>query len=167
MHETESDVRDLQRLLDESHARAGAHLRSIFTEDLRVPAASLPELLRGVQVLNLATVTAACQPRVAPVDGLFFRGRFWFGSSPHSFRFRNIRARPQVSATHTRAEDFAVVVHGTAHPVDTATLEQRPFRDYCIEVYGEEWNEWGAGAAYARIEPATMFTYSAAGSRGR
>ena len=43
------------------------------------------------------------EPRVAPVDGLFYRGRFWFGSSPHSFRFRNIRANPAVSAAITMA----------------------------------------------------------------
>jgi hypothetical protein len=159
VHETGDDLRELQRILDRSYARAGEHLRSIFTEELRVAAADLPALLEGVQVLHLATVTASCEPRVAPVDGLFFRGRFWFGSSERSARFRHIRARSQVSATVTRGEQFAVIVHGTAQEIDMGAAESAPFREYCVEVYGEEWNEWGAGAPYARIEPATMFTY--------
>jgi uncharacterized pyridoxamine 5'-phosphate oxidase family protein len=157
LYETEDDLQGLQRLLDESYARAGDHLRSVFTEERRIPAAELPDQLRGVQVLHLATVTASCEPRLAPVDGLFFRGRFWFGSSHRSARFRHIRARPQVSAAVTRGEEFAVIVHGSAHEVDTAIPETRPFRDYCIEVYGEDLS---GSAPYARIEPATMFTFA-------
>lgn len=160
MHESEDDLRELQRLLDESYAGAGEHLRRIFTEEKRLSAAELPELLRGVQVLNLATVTAAGEPRVAPVDGHFFRGRLWFGSSPDSLRFRNIRARPAVSASVTRGEELAVIVHGEARVVDTASSEVRPFRDYCMEVYGDGWNPFDAGATYARIEPSKMFTYA-------
>jgi uncharacterized pyridoxamine 5'-phosphate oxidase family protein len=163
MHETDDDLAELQELLDSSHAAAGAHLRSIFNEERRIPAVELPALLPGVQVLSLATVTAACEPRVAPVDGLFFRGRFWFGSSHDSARFRNIRARPQVSAAHVRGEELAVVVHGTAHEVDTASPELAPFRNYCLEIYGEAWHDWGAPAAYARIDPTRMFTFRSRG----
>jgi uncharacterized pyridoxamine 5'-phosphate oxidase family protein len=159
VHESDDDIRELQRLLDESHAGAGEHLRSIFSEERRVPAAELPELLPGVQVLHLATVTAKCEPRVAPVDGLFFRGRFWFGSSERSLRFRNIRARPQVSATATKGEEFAVVVHGSAHEVDLEAPENRPFRDHLAEVYGTDWETWGSESPYARIDPARMFTF--------
>jgi nitroimidazol reductase NimA-like FMN-containing flavoprotein (pyridoxamine 5'-phosphate oxidase superfamily) len=162
LHETAEDVRELQRLLDESHSRAGRHLRRIFSEERRIAAVDLPALLPGVQVLHLATVTPACEPRVAPVDGLFFRARFWFGSARDSNRFRNIRARPAVSVTVTHGEELAVIVHGTAQEVDTATPELASFRDYCREVYGNDWNDWGAGATYARVEPRRMFTFSAA-----
>lgn len=157
MHETVEDVRELNRLLDQSYESAGEHLRSIFTQERRIPTEELVSLLAGVQVLNLATVTASCEPRVAPVDGLFFRGRFYFGSAPDSVRFRHLATRPQVSATHTRGEDMAVVVHGIAQRIDLST--HRGFRDYAIEVYGAQWQDWGAGAAYARIDPATMFTF--------
>lgn len=159
MHETEKDIRELQELLDRSYERSGEHLRRIFTEERRVPAAELPHLLTGVQVLHLATVTAKGEPRVAPVDGLFFRGRFWFGSSHDSMRFRHIRARPQVSATVTHGEPFAVVVHGIAHEVDIKAEEIRPFVDYLLEVYGSDWSGWGRESPYARIEPRTMFTF--------
>jgi uncharacterized pyridoxamine 5'-phosphate oxidase family protein len=159
-HETPEDIAELQRLLDESHAAAGPHLRNIFSDERRVSAADLPARLPGVQVLALATVTAKGEPRVAPVDGHFYRGKFHFGSSSRSMRFRHIRARPAVSATVTHGEEFAVVVHGTAVEFDIEQPENKPFRDYMIEVYGPEWETWyNENPPYARIEPAKMFTF--------
>ncbi|MGH3320237.1 MAG: pyridoxamine 5'-phosphate oxidase family protein [Streptosporangiaceae bacterium] len=159
MHETPEDLRQLQRVLDDSHARGGAHLRSIFTEERRVPAAELPELLPGVQVTHLATVTDRGEPRVAPVDGLFHRGTLWFGSSPESVRFRHIRSRPQVSASITKGEEFALVAHGRAHEIDTTGPGTAPFVDYLVEVYGGDWHQWAKGCPYAWIEAERMYTY--------
>ncbi len=160
MHETVEDLRALQALLDDSYERAGEHLRSIFTPERRIPAADLTGLLRGVQVLAVATVTARGEPRVAPVDGLFFRGRFHFGSAHSSARFRHLRARPAVSATHLRGEELAVIVHGTAHEIDTSAPEHARFRAFLMETY-PGWESWASDAPYAVIEPATMFTYRA------
>ena len=163
MHETEDDLRTLQELLDRSHAGAGPHLRAIFGDDRRIPAVQLPALLPGVQVLALATVTARGEPRVAPVDGLFYRGCFHFGSSDDSARFRHIRARPAVSATHLRGEQLAVVVHGHAVEIDPRGPGEDGFRAYLNETYpGWDDADWAAGAPYARIEPSAMFTFRAA-----
>jgi hypothetical protein len=52
MYETPEDLIALNALLERSHARAGNHLRSIFTPERRIPAAELVTLLPGVQVLN-------------------------------------------------------------------------------------------------------------------
>lgn len=160
MHETPGDLRELQALIDASYAGAGAHLLSIHMPKRRLTARQLSKRMTGVRVLDLATVTARCEPLVAPVDGLFYRGRFWFGSSPESVRFRHIRARPQVSAVHTVGEELAVAVHGTAREVDVSAPEHEGFRGYLIEVYGKGWAEWGAGAPYAVIEPRRIFTFA-------
>jgi uncharacterized pyridoxamine 5'-phosphate oxidase family protein len=114
-------------------------------------------------VLALATVTARGEPRVAPVDGLFFRARFWFGSSGQSARFRHIRARPAVSATHLRGEELAIVVHGLAVEVDVGAPEHAALRSYLLETY-PDWEQWGAGSPDARIEPKAMFTFRAGGA---
>jgi nitroimidazol reductase NimA-like FMN-containing flavoprotein (pyridoxamine 5'-phosphate oxidase superfamily) len=113
-------------------------------------------------LLSLATVTADCRPLVGPVDGIFYRGAFHFGSSPDSVRFRHIRSRPQVSATHLPREEFAVTVHGRAVPVDVRATEHAGFRETLLEVYvpryGEEWVEFlDSGPVYARIEAERMF----------
>lgn len=48
MHETPDDLRELQRVLDESYARAGEHLRSIFTPERRMSAEEVVRTLRGL-----------------------------------------------------------------------------------------------------------------------
>jgi nitroimidazol reductase NimA-like FMN-containing flavoprotein (pyridoxamine 5'-phosphate oxidase superfamily) len=162
MRETAEDLAALQRLLDSSYEGAGAHLLGIHSPERRVGAEQLCELLTGMCLLSLATVTARCQPLAGPVDGIFYRGAFHFGSSPDSVRFRHIRSRPQVSATHVPREEFAVTVHGRAAPVDTHAAEHAGFRETLLEVYlpryGDEWEEFlDSGPVYARIEAERMF----------
>lgn len=157
MHETAEDLKNLQLLLNRSYDQAGSHLREVVTPDRRVGAAQLIELMAGVQVLALATVTADGRPLIGAVDGLFYRARFWFGSSPDSFRMRHLRTRPFVSATHTRGESLAVTVHGRAGIVDLEDPVHAGFRAFCVETYGEDWDEWGASAVYAWIDPTKMF----------
>jgi uncharacterized pyridoxamine 5'-phosphate oxidase family protein len=160
VYETDEDIAALQRLLDDSYARAGEHLRSIHTPERRVHAPDLVEVLRGVRVIDLATVTARCEPRVGPVDGIFYRGRFWFGSAHESVRFRHIRRRPHVSASHVVGETFAVIVHGTAVEVDVKAPEHAGFRHALLDVY-PGWDDWyPQGAPYARIDAARMFAYA-------
>ena len=164
MYETELDLAELQALLDRSYNGAGAHLKSILMPNLRLSASELVELMPGMQLLNLATVTSKGEPRVGAVDGLFYRGHFWFGSSEDSVRFRHIRARPQVSASHIRGEDLTVVVHGRADIAATvaelSSSQQHDWAGFCRyarEVYGDGWLDWGTAASYARIEASLMF----------
>jgi len=176
MHETPDDLRALQALLDRSYAAAGSHLRSIITPARRVGAQELADRLTGMALLALATVTADGRPIVGPVDGIFFRGSFHFGTARNAVRFRHIRARPQVSATHLPGEEFAVTVHGRAIPIDISAAEGRPLRDALLEVYvpryGPEFEDFlnhGEGGpdpprppVYARIAAERMFTFAMA-----
>jgi uncharacterized pyridoxamine 5'-phosphate oxidase family protein len=160
MYETDADLQELQRLLDRSFERAGEHLRGIWGEDSRLDAESLVAELPGVQVLDLATVNPRGEPRVAPVDGFFYRGRFWFGSSPHSFRFRNIRANPAVSAAVTKGgETFLVIVHGEAIEIDPRGPGAGGFARYPREVYDFDWDAAHPEAPYARIEAKTLLGF--------
>jgi len=163
VHESQADIAALQRLLDRSYATAGAHLLRIHTPERRLDARRLSERLVGMCLLALATVTANARPIVGPVDGIFYRGAFHFGSSPDSLRFRHIAARPQVSASHLPGEHLAVTVHGRAVPVDT--WQGTGFRETLLEVYvpryGPEWEEFlDSGPAYARIEAERMFAFA-------
>jgi uncharacterized pyridoxamine 5'-phosphate oxidase family protein len=120
------------------------------------------ERLTGMVLLALATSTADGRPIVGPVDGIFFRGSFHFGSAPDSVRFRHIRARPHVSATHLPGEELAVTVHGRAVVVDVQSdLDfRRSLLDVYTPRYGEEWESFlDSGVAYARIEAERMFTF--------
>jgi hypothetical protein len=160
MYETDEDLQRLQDLLDASFARAGEHLRGIWGEETCLDARSLSVELPGVQVLDLATVNPSAEPRVAPVDGFFYRGRFWFGSSPYSFRFRNIRSNPAVSATVTKGlETFLVIVHGTAVEIDPRGPDAEGFARYPREVYEFDWDSAHPEAPYARIEAKTLLAF--------
>jgi nitroimidazol reductase NimA-like FMN-containing flavoprotein (pyridoxamine 5'-phosphate oxidase superfamily) len=164
MHETADDLTQLQDLLDRSYAGAGEHLQRITTPERRLTAADVAERLTGMSLLSLATVTADCRPLVGPVDGVFFRGAFHFGSSPDSVRMRHLRARPQVSATHVPAEELAVTVHGRATFVDVKDPHHLEFRQTLLEVYvplyGEDWEQFlDSGPVHARIDADRMFTF--------
>jgi Pyridoxamine 5'-phosphate oxidase len=164
VRELPSDIEALQRLLDRSYERAGAHLLEIHTPERRPGAEEIVERLTGMCLLVLTTVTADGRPIGGPVDGIFYRGRFHFGSSPDSVRFRHIRRRPHVTATHLPGEEFAVTVHGRAVPVDVQAGENAGFRRALLDIYvpryGAEWEEFiDSGPVYARIEPERMLAF--------
>lgn len=164
MRETPADLATLQDLLDRSFATAGRHLLSIITPERRLTADQVADRLTGMRLLALATVTADGRPIVGPVDGIFFRGAFHFGSAPDSVRFRHIRNRPQVSATHLPGEELAVTVHGRAVPLDIHSTTEAEFRQALLEIYvpryGPQWEQFlDSGPVYARIEADRMFTF--------
>jgi uncharacterized pyridoxamine 5'-phosphate oxidase family protein len=155
VNETPDDLAALQALLDRSYDAAGVHLLRILTPERRLTAEQVAERLTGMCLLALATVTADGRPIVGPVDGIFYRGAFHFGSAPDSVRFKHIRARPQVSATHLPGEELAVTVHGRAARVDVNA--DLGFRKVLLEIHPVELVD--SGAIYARIEAERMFTF--------
>lgn len=169
MHETAADIASLQELLDRSYDAAGSHLRAITTPERRVSATQLCEQLTGMVLLVVATVTADSRPIAGPVDGIFYRGAFHFGTSPHAVRARHLRARPQISATHLPREEFAVTVHGRATGVDIRMPEGGGLRETLLEIYapryGDEWEQFidppdgDEAPVYFRIDADKMFSF--------
>ena len=166
MHETADDLTALQALIDGSYAAAGPHLLAIHEPERRLDAEQVSQRLTGMCLLALATVTRDGRPVVGPVDGVFFRGAFHFGSAANSVRFRHIRRRPQVSATYLPGEELAVTVHGRAVPIDIASPEHAAFRqtllDVYVPIYGEDWEQEFLDAVspvYARIDAERMFPF--------
>jgi hypothetical protein len=117
-------------------------------------------------LLSLSTVSADCRPIAGPVDGIFYRGAFHFGSAPDSIRFRHIARRPQVSATHLPGEHLAVTVHGRAVALDIKDPANKGFRQAVLDIYvpryGPQWEHdfLDSGPMYARIEAERMFTFA-------
>jgi hypothetical protein len=164
VHETPEDLAALQDVLDRSYAAAGPHLLRIHTPERRLSAEEVAQRLTGMRLLTLATVSSDGRPFTGPVDGIFYRGAFHFGSAPDSLRFRHIRARPAVSATHLPGEELGVTVHGRAETVDVQAPEGAGLRQALLDIYvpryGEQWETFmDSGPLYARIAPARMFTF--------
>jgi hypothetical protein len=160
VHETPADIRALQDLLDRSYDAAGPHLRSITSPERRVSAEDLAEQLTGMCLLVVATVTRDCRPIAGPLDGIFYRSAFHFGTAPNSVRYRHLLARPQVSATHLPREEFAVNVHGRAVPVEIAGGFRETLLEVYVPRYGADWEQFlDSGPVYMRIDADRMFTF--------
>jgi hypothetical protein len=168
MRENETDLTQLQRLLDRSLGAAGPHLRSIFDDSNRLAAEELVATLDDIFEMHLAVVASTGAPLVAPTDGIFFRGRIWFGLPADAVRARLVRHDPRVSASYTRSS-FAFIVHGKAQPADEASDAWKEYegllRDLYVAQYGPGWTEWyerlrqqPRGSSFSGyIEPRAMF----------
>ena len=163
MNETEDDIRAVQEVLDHSMAEAGPHLREVLTPEHALDAGELCSRLSGMRLLALATVTADNRPLVGPVDGIFYRGAFHFGSAPDSVRIRHIRHRPQVSATHLPGEELAITVHGRATVLDMQDPAHAGLRRVVLDIYtprfGPGWEAFLDANVYARIDAERIFTF--------
>ena len=163
MNETVGDLEKLQRLLDLSYANAGPHLLEVIGPERRLSATELCARLSGMRLLVLATVSTDGRPLAGPVDGVFYRGAFNFGSSPYSVRIGHIRQRPQVSATHLPNEELSVTVHGRATILDMRASENAELRQVLLELYtpryGADWERFLDANTRVRIDADRIFTY--------
>jgi hypothetical protein len=159
MNETAADLEQLQTLLDSSYERAGTHLTSIHTPERRLSAQELCGRLTGMTLLVLATATRDGRPLTGPVDGIFHRGHFWFGSSPTSLRARHLAERPEASVTHLPGEHLGVTAHGRVVPAMLAIDVGDDFAQACVDIYGETWRDWGADAVYWKLAADRLFTF--------
>lgn len=163
MYETADELAALQRLIDDSFDRAGAHLTSIVTPQRRLPAVALVGYAQGVRHLAVATVTSAGAPLVSAVDGLLLHGSWWFSTSTDSVKARHLAVRPAISAAHVVGDDLGVFVHGTATLVRGGTDEAAALAPMWRAVYDggcpEDWTPTPQQALYVRIDAHTLITY--------
>lgn len=162
MHESESDVTELQRLLDASLARSNEHLRAIIKPDERtLTARQLVRALTGMRVLVVATTTVRGEPRTSAADGHFLRGRWIFTTSGVAAKARQLRARPAVSVTHLDGERLGVFTHGTAVRLSPEHDDFGRVDAHLTEHYGSSPTTWDDDIAYLRVEPTWMVAYAA------
>jgi uncharacterized pyridoxamine 5'-phosphate oxidase family protein len=165
VHETPQEIEALQKLLDESAANAGAHLRDIITEQRRLSAVQMCEMLEGMRLLVVATVTSDGRPLVGPVDGYLVHGDFYFSSGHDSVRMRHLATRPSVSFTHLAGEELAITVHGRAKLFDVMGDEHPELRhamlDHYLPTQGPAFEEWltKSQAIGARVTAEKIFTF--------
>jgi hypothetical protein len=166
MLETPEEVDGLQQLLDRSAGAAGPHLRGIITADRRLSAVQVCQLMQGLRLLVVATVTADGRPLAGPVDGYFLHGSLYFSSGRDSVRMRHLAVRPGVSATYLPGENLALTVHGQAELFDVNDPARGELRQAMLDHYlprqGPGFETWldQADAVGARIIAEKMFTFS-------
>lgn len=168
MFETEAEIRQLQTLIDASLARSTTHLRSIISDERSLAAEQVVQVLQGMCVLVLSTVTAKGEPRVSGVDGHFLHGRWVFGTARGAAKARHLRARPAASVAHLRGEDLGVFVHGTVETLYEAGRDAHPdwpqTHEYLHDFYGDDSFDW-SDIVYFRLRPTWMAAYASAPDR--
>lgn len=163
MKETQSEIAQLQALLDASLARSTKHLRSIIIPGERtLTAAQLVQVLVGMCTLSIATVTASGEPRISGIDGHFLNGLWFFGTARSSAKARHLAVRPGVSVAHLRGEELGVFTHGRAELLNPAGAEPDPqwpeVLAYMTKHYGSSPLSWG-DVVYYRLRPHWMVAY--------
>jgi hypothetical protein len=161
MLETAEELESLQALLDASLARGGDHLRDIVTESRTPSAADVVALLTGIQHIVVATTTADGRPLTSAADGHFLHGRWCFTTSGTAVKARHLAARPDVSATHLRGDDFGVFTHGVAQRLRPGDDGFAELDEHLTSLYGASPSTWAEDIAYLRIEPRWMVAYAA------
>jgi hypothetical protein len=82
VYESEAELDALDALLERSLAGATSHLRSIIRRpgERTLTARQLADVLSGMCLLAVSTVTATGEPRVSAVDAHFLHGCWVFGN---------------------------------------------------------------------------------------
>ena len=165
MHESQRELLQLDELLTSSAASSGEHLRTAFDQERRLDAAGLSAALPGIFEMHLAVLSGSGAPLVAPVDGIFFRGRVWFGLPAQSLRAKLVRRDARVSASFNDPPR-AFIVHGTAVEAQESESAVEEYgevmRRLYVELYGGGWIDWFEGLDHSgsftgHIEPRVMF----------
>ncbi|MHA6798319.1 pyridoxamine 5'-phosphate oxidase family protein [Bounagaea algeriensis] len=162
MYESETELDELQQLLDASLARSSGHLRSIVTGERTLTARQLVDVVSGMCTLAISTVTAGGEPRISGADGHFLHGRWVFGTDRSAAKAAHLRARPAASLAHLRGEQLGVFTHGAAETLNPTDGPQDPHwpavLEHLTEHYGDSPLNWG-DVVYYRLEPHWMVVY--------
>jgi hypothetical protein len=114
MLESDDDLARLQMLIDRTFARANPHLAQIVKRECRLNARQVVRFLQGTKHVAFATVNDRGEPRVAPLDGVFIRGRLTVSTGGEVARLRHLRANTACSAAHLDGDTIGIVIHGHA-----------------------------------------------------
>jgi hypothetical protein len=161
MRETPTELDQLQSLIDRSHARIGTHMGNITDPDqYALNAQQVVRLLDGMHTVAVAAPAPNGDPLVAPMDGWFLHGRFYFSSAGNSIRIRGLRKRPRASIAFFDGERFLVNAHGPVVLLEQGNPDVAEIDEVFRKHYGESAFEWGEGTLYVRLDADRFFTYS-------
>jgi uncharacterized pyridoxamine 5'-phosphate oxidase family protein len=160
MLESEDDVQELQELMDRTFAHANPHLAQIVTPERRLNARQVVRYLQGTKHVAFATVNEHGEPRVAPLDSVFIRGRFTVSTGGRAARLRHLRANRACSAAHVDGDTVGIVVHGHATIIGRDDEGVEEIEPVWRDIYGSSPFEWGEGVVFMRVEPTSMWAYA-------
>ena len=97
---------------------------------------------------------------MAPLDGVFIRGRFTVSTGREAARLRHLRANPACSAAHMDGDIVGIVAHGHATVIGRDDEGVDEIEPVWREIYGSSPFSWGEGVVFMRVEPTSMWAYA-------
>jgi hypothetical protein len=97
---------------------------------------------------------------VAPLDGVFVRGRFTVSTGGQAARLRHLRANPACSAVHMDGDRVGIAVHGRARILEQGDEGVEALDRAWTEIYGSSPFSWGEGVVFMVIESSSMWAYA-------
>jgi len=157
--ETDAELEAMQRLFDETLARANPHMASIVSSDRRLTARQVATYLQGTKHVAFSTVTPEGEPRVSPLDALFIHGRFTMSTGQRATKIRHLRANPYCAAAHMDGDRIAVVANGRVEWITREHPDHAGIHRAWTDTYGSDPYTWG-DVVFFRLNPATMWAYA-------
>ncbi len=158
MNESSEELEALQLLLDRSAGGVRRHLTDIVEPQRRLSAEQLCADLRGVVVLNVATVTKKGEPRLSAVDGHFLHGHWYFSTSGSAVKAGHLMRRLAVSVGYTPRDGYGVWAHGVAPRL--AGDDAEGIDRYLSTVYGQPLSGLADEIAIYRVDAHWMLGFA-------
>lgn len=161
VRETAAELKALQALIDRSHERTKPHMRSITDPSkYSLSAKQVVKLLEGMKTVAVAAPAPNGDPLVAPMDGWFLHGTFFFSSSGDSIRIKGLRRRPRASIAYFEGEKFLINAHGPAALMFKGHPDVEEIDAVFKKHYGGSAFDWSDEGVYVRLDADRFFTYS-------
>lgn len=157
--ESDDELDEMQRLFDETLARANPHMASIVNEERRLTARQVAAYLQGTRHVAFSTVSPEGEPRVSPLDALFIHGRFTMSTGLRATKVRHLRANPHCSAVHMDGDRIAVVANGTVEWITRDHPDHDEIHQAWTDTYRSDPYTWG-DVVFFRLKPVTMWAYA-------
>jgi len=161
MRETASELTELQRVIDRSLAKTRPHMRAIIHPGkYSLNAKQVVKLLDGMKTVAVAAPAPNGDPLVAPMDGWFLHGKFFFSSSGDAVRIRGLRRRPSASIAYFEGERFLINAHGHAELMFRGHPDVAEIDAIFVDHYGGSAFDWSDEGVYVRLDADRFYTYS-------
>ncbi|TME77661.1 MAG: pyridoxamine 5'-phosphate oxidase family protein [Chloroflexi bacterium] len=161
MRETAKELATLQALIDRSLKSTGPHMKGIIHPGkYSLNAKQVVKLIDGMKTIAVAAPAPNGDPLVAPMDGWFLHGKFFFSSSGDSIRVKGLRTRPRASIAYFEGERFLINAHGPVELMFKGHPDVSEIDAIFDRHYGSSAFDWSDEGVYVRLDADRFFTYS-------
>jgi hypothetical protein len=158
MFETKAELRELQRLLDDSFARAEGIRYSGFEASQRLSASQLSGF-QGIRLVACATVNSKGEPRAAPRSAAFLHGKFYLATNSGSTMVRRLSLRPALGFTYFE-NHLLIMGHATVTPLREGTPGFKERRPEWVEAFQGGKDSIDGTDMLLRVDPTHVVAFA-------